>query len=95
MEQAIKIAIENGYEHEEYDLDECMKHLKRWKPEISAILIDPLFWQALGKGLWWEKKHTHNVEDGYDNCWECFWHRFIDHIAEGKDIDSFFANLLK
>ena len=23
------------------------------------------------------------------------WHRFIDHLAEGRDADSFFANLLK
>lgn len=27
--------------------------------------------------------------------WLYHWHKFIDHIAEGKDIDSFFNNLLK
>lgn len=25
--------------------------------------------------------------------WEFEWHRFIDHLAEGKDIESFFATI--
>lgn len=27
--------------------------------------------------------------------WLTKWHSFIDHLAEGKDIDSFFSNLIK
>lgn len=27
--------------------------------------------------------------------WKNYWHRFIDHLAEGKDAESFFNELLK
>lgn len=27
--------------------------------------------------------------------WQYEWHRFIDHLAERKDIDSFFNELIK
>lgn len=27
--------------------------------------------------------------------WKAVWHKFIDHLAEGKDAESFFKNLLK
>lgn len=30
---------------------------------------------------------------GMSECWRMFWHRFIDHLAEGKDIHSYFAGL--
>lgn len=28
------------------------------------------------------------------NKWKTVWHRFIDHLAEGKDAEEFFSNLL-
>lgn len=60
----------------------------------SEIREDPLFWQALGKAEGWG-------EDGYcpNICkrehWLRYWHNFINHLAEGKDVDSFFKDLLK
>jgi hypothetical protein len=27
------------------------------------------------------------------NAWRFHWHRFIDHLADGKDCESFFADL--
>tara|TARA_R110000868_G_scaffold236293_4_gene490322 strand:- start:590 stop:853 length:264 start_codon:yes stop_codon:yes gene_type:complete len=45
----------------------------------AKVLLDPLFWQALK-----------TKED-----WRNVWHDFIDHLADGKDVDSFFNNLLK
>jgi hypothetical protein len=27
------------------------------------------------------------------NAWRFHWHRFVDHLADGKDADSFFAAL--
>lgn len=86
MEQAIKIARKNGYGDRWYV----------WKKED---LFDPLFWQALGKGLGWDIKHpcpTCNNLDAKISYpeWIYQMHRFIDHLAEGKDIDSFFIALL-
>lgn len=68
------------------------------------IFLDPIFWQALGKSLGWKGKgksiyykefsgqtvYSANIE-----LWEYYWHRFIDHLAEGQDSNSFFEELLK
>lgn len=55
----------------------------------ADILLDPLFWQALGKAMGWEFRSDHKEP------WKKEWHRFIDHLAEGKDVESFFKDLLK
>lgn len=84
-------------------------HIEKWENDYfaymfggtwncSTIFLDPLFWQALGKSLGWrgEKKYI-NVTDetfGKFETWECYWHRFIDHLASGKDAESFFQELL-
>lgn len=85
---------------------------------ISHILLDPYFSQALGKATGWcegcEQGHIANGKtddgDGNFNSYEACvvlerdpqyisndrrtnWHRFIDHLAEGKDAESFFAAL--
>ncbi len=130
MKEAIQKAIEGGWE---------TKHnFNDWGGEIMSdfaneALLDPLFWQALGKALGWghclncgdsgevpigENRVTldmaidagdrslegtlHSVEMG--QCEVCggtqsgdylyHWHRFIDHLAEGKDAESFFSSLL-
>lgn len=116
MKDAVKLAIKEGW---------------RQPPpcEIEGIevyhkgdaLIDPLFWQCLGKAL---KLSYHCAECGdevdalimfpekenlhYDlYCpvcekitikkagWIWNWHHFIDWVAGGSDIDSFFSELLK
>lgn len=98
--QAIEKAIEGGYE---------------WNGEIPPmydmlceIVLDPLFWQCLGKGMGW-KNHYHLYESGCGNgviCklpdqhlnnyreeWGYHWHRLIDHLANGKTILDFFDGL--
>lgn len=60
------------------------------------IFLDPLFWQSLGKALGW---NGCNFGDGRETfcswklSWKEEWHRFIDHLAEGKDAESFFKTL--
>lgn len=56
----------------------------------SDILLDPSFWSSLGKSLGWA-----DGVNGIRPDWYTFWHRFIDHLAEGKDIDSYFTSLFK
>lgn len=66
----------------------------------EVYFLDPLFWQSLGKSLGWKdpKYGTCQCMQG-ESCefcnrgntmWEYHWHRFIDHLAEGKSIESFF-----
>jgi hypothetical protein len=62
------------------------------KVRVSAILLDSSFWQALSKAKGWNKigKEVPNLVGD----WQYHWHRFIAHLAEGKDAESFFAELL-
>ncbi len=53
-------------------------------------LLDPLFWEALGKAEKWEEYEGNDEYPVYRDKW----HQFIDHIFEGKSIDSFFEELL-
>jgi hypothetical protein len=106
VEEAIKLAVEGGYEpFRTVKMDELVCELTgenyhcNFKPKngatvrglcsanINRILLDPLFWQALGKNLGWHPS-------GVIPSWTSEWHHFVDHLAEGKDPNSFFLELL-
>ena len=50
---------------------------------LTEHLNDPNFWKALQKARSWQDS----------GAWLFNWHRFVDHIAFGKDVDSFFREL--
>lgn len=146
IKQAIQKAIEGGYSPSG----------RTWKArQVHRILLDPLFWQSLGKALGWGewtiklediehrwelekylpdtgKTPVYNCKDCYarkinnvieteeeyewyeikpnhwtarhliqkhggykKQTWKEYWHRFIDHLAENKDPEEFFKELLK
>ncbi len=70
-----------------------------YRLEKSTILLDPLFWQALGKAEGWKLewfKCSPNCGNKIRNGdWEYQMHRFLDHIIQGGNIDDFFKTLLK
>lgn len=92
IQDAIKAAVEGGWERKEwYYPDEMPK-----EPLPHEYLLDPLFWQALGKGLGWGNKYDlepakHNRSNYLE--WLSHWHKFIDHLAAGKTIEQFFKEL--
>lgn len=61
-------------------------------PPHTETLWRPDFWQALGKTRGWEVHDVVTSSAEYRE-WTGRWHRLIDHLAEGKDIESYFANL--
>lgn len=121
MQRAINKAIEGGYEvnlskgyyyNQVFIVNEDDENYK------YELLLDPKFFQALGKAEGWGKcsnpDHSFITAVGGEigrlgcpvcghdpdkiiepNMWKEEMHYFIDHIIEGKDIDSFFNNLLK
>ncbi len=110
METAIRKAIEGGYEIHGMILkeDNLFYSGHPLKSEIeNKALLDPLFWQALGKAEGWGGKTGENDGSGvtlygksiqeaeWVDTWKLRWHSFIDHLAEGKDIDSFFTSLIQ
>lgn len=138
MKEAIQKAIEGGYEPSNMELehwDKMMPNLHRkdqWRI-CSYALLDPLFWQCLGKAMGWKnleneefeigctiearpfpikpretvgaelndearaiefRQRTHEFMHSHSKGWQYQMHRFIDHIAEGKDVDEFFKDLI-
>lgn len=89
MEEAIKRAIEGGWKPKRVVLDQItMRH--------EEILLDPLFWQALGKAEGWKQEGViSSAKMAKKPDWVYQWIKFIEHLAEGKDADSFFKELLK
>jgi hypothetical protein len=80
---------------------EVMQSIMR-KPYISEVLLDKNFWQALGKSEGWEwfadiadyNVFMANRPEGKTH-WKIEMRNFIDHLIQGKDIDSYFKELLK
>jgi Rad3-related DNA helicase len=99
LETCIREAVEKGgYEAS------CKVHLALSDNSLdyhNRLFLDSLFWQALGRARGWETHRRCPIE----TCcrifpqertipeWKYRWHRFIDHLADGKDAESFFAAL--
>lgn len=79
-------------------MDKFIKTIKKagWdKPRNGFsdmwILLDRDAWIACGKAEGWEEIEGNGVYPVYRDKW----HQLIDHLVKGKDINSFFDNLLK
>jgi hypothetical protein len=87
VQQAIRGAAEwGGYQYRWWKVDD-LEHNEGYNGlqlrALSEHLQDPDFWKALSAARKWEDT----------NAWRFHWHRFIDHLADGKDAESFFAFL--
>lgn len=86
--QAIRDAAEKGgYRYRWWkvnDLDYNEGYNALQMRGLTEHLYDPNFWKALGMAREWQDT----------GAWLFHWHRFIDHVAFGKDPESFFASLV-
>ena len=60
----------------------------------ADILLDHLFWHALGKAMGWIGLHSNVGEVNEMDFYMWQWHNFIDHLADGGTAESFFQNLI-
>lgn len=101
IHSAIEKAIQGGWDFTENvnfsDEDRSRfkrsPHLKEAKTIMGfwgTVLLDPLFWQALGKVEGWHKGIAPEHEHLY---WKAHWHAMVDALAEGKTIEQFFETL--
>lgn len=101
IERAIRDAVKGGYKpkysnvsHREhwFGFEECMNLC------LPSLFLDPDFWRCLGIARGWsEYMDTDHVgrEDEYiqDFSWRVQRNRLINTLDEGKDAESFFADL--
>ena len=118
IQQAIEKSIEGGWKKGEKVIEALEFNEKMFEshPHIATItksslelesIINPLFWQSLGKALGRcdvnDINPLHKIENKVicvvckrkDEWWRETWHRFIDHLSEDKDPEKFFKELLK
>jgi len=60
---------------------------------VHEILLSALAWQAVGKTRGWyiTTKPCNHSDNYHGTCMRCAWHRFIDHLADGKSIEEALA----
>jgi len=91
INDAIKKANEGGYQGFESPSYVETAH--------ASAFLDPAFWQSLGKAMGWEDERECPLPCCGGICpidipmWQSKWHNFIDHLAAGKDAESFFESL--
>jgi hypothetical protein len=100
MTEAIKLAIEKGgYIPGQYvykDLADDDLHTLSFVPDEVHVL-NPLFWQALGKALGWSEET--NPAAGNPKLWYGDWkqkaHQYLDLLLTGGDTEKFWKELTK
>lgn len=113
IKDSIEKAIEGGWTHRDWQLSAASllrvtDHFVQSKTgnndwhdifEIESMLLDPKFWQALGKTLGWDSptgRETGTVsyqEATGEPYWLYRMHRMIDALADGKTIEEYIATL--
>lgn len=108
IKDSIPKAIEGGWKPQYVECthkimaDETGCPFGKHYPPIHEILLDPSFWQALGKSEGWEVYKTGrsfyigaNVYHRNNPKWKYRMHDFIDNLAQGQDIETAFDNATK
>jgi predicted amidophosphoribosyltransferase len=108
MNEAIKLAIEKGgYEIHNFRIGG--EHIDR--KEDEQIILDPLFWQALGKALGWEDSICETCKSKFpeyhNGCVRCGGHinpdpfmlyhalHYQELVLTGGDTEKFWKELIK
>lgn len=83
--------------HEDTPMDESMTDSLVFDmlPYKEVHLLNPSFWQALGRHEGWPFSEYDEIGKWHPEDWRTKWHSFIDHIISGGTPDSFFDGILK
>ena len=108
IETAIKQALDAGWDDTNYAFASRPTEFDMPKVGASQygkdLCLDPAFWKALGKARDWEGIAQYDVKERVDDdtsfhfttemaVWQHQMHRLIDHLADGREPESFFAAL--
>lgn len=85
IQKAIESAIEGGFMPDVMNWD-TVSHRELY---IKSFMLNPKFWQALGKTMEW--KEWPGLDK--DAEWYTEWHRMIDMLVDSKTIEQSFETL--
>ena len=76
LQKAIEIATYNGYTN---------RSAISWADSDVPVVIalDPQFWEALGKGLGWEKYN-----------WDMYMNELMPHLQQGGTVEDYISSLI-
>jgi hypothetical protein len=117
IKEALNKAVEGGYHindsdgvatwyigaNDEYSAWTRTDNDSSFMVPVEETLLDPRFWQALGRTLGWGEVCDLAITcvHGHEECcsyrgyyWMYQWHRFIQILAHGNPPEAFFAQLL-
>lgn len=98
MKTGLELAIERAIFKGDWTPPTIYKeHHEQYYFWLMWCVMQPLFWQSLGRAEgWYEKKYGNTYFQRRQAFqWEINWHRFIDHLTSDGDINKFFDSLLK
>jgi hypothetical protein len=90
-ETFIKDAIGGGWDEMPFRL---APHSDFKALNVEKMLLAPLAWQAVGKTRRWEEYAETHYDLEPPHSWHYHWHRFIDHLADGDDIETALSKLV-
>jgi hypothetical protein len=116
LQEAIDNAVQGGYHlhgsdgaatvysgaNGEYSAWTRIDNASSFIVPMEETLLDPHFWQALGRALGWNASCDLSIScvHGEEECQTCHgyywmyqWHCFIQHLADGHSPDAFFGSL--
>ena len=106
IEEAIKKAIKEGWKPGGIAIEPIQKVLSHYAENWEYPTTDASFWKSLGKAVGWPNHYHLQLGGGVTPCdkrddmgphsvsgWRAHWHRFIDHLADGKSAEEFFESL--
>jgi hypothetical protein len=99
IEQALTQAIAAGYEPklERFAEIEGATALQIAMAMQADVFLDPDFWRALGRARRWPADDAidpkMSMGEWQKQRWLGRWHAFVDHLAAGKDAESWFGTL--
>ena len=101
VERALTEALAQGYKPDLEHIPEAagFSPLQIAVAMKSDVFLEPGFWQALGRARRWTtdedgKYWKGSLAEWKANYWKTHWHSFIDHLAAGRDAESFFESVL-
>lgn len=104
IQEAIEKAIEGGWNYEKRHMTnlfgappiEVIAHELSRQGYLGWSLLDPAFWQSLGKSLGWSEKPLGTGTGpgaNHSRGHLYHWHRLIDHLASGGTIETYFEGI--